>query len=107
MFPTDSVACAGVEHVCAGVGWHLLLQGRKERLPTPIFLPGEFHGQGSLTSYGTFTFTPGDLPDPGIELASPALAGGFFTSEPSGKPCACVEVPSVPQGSWEGHRDYS
>ena len=28
-------------------------------------------------------FTPGDLPDPGIEsasLVSPALAGGFFTS---------------------------
>ena len=23
---------------------------------------------------------PGDLPDPGIEPASPALAGGFFTS---------------------------
>ena len=23
----------------------------------------------------------GDLPDPGIEPASPALAGGFFTSE--------------------------
>ena len=22
--------------------------------------------------------TPGDLPDPGIELVSPALAGGFF-----------------------------
>ena len=31
---------------------------------------------------------PGDLPDPGIELAplmSPALAGGFFTTVPSGK----------------------
>ena len=28
---------------------------------------------------------PGDLPDPGIELASPALAGGFFTTEPAGK----------------------
>ena len=28
---------------------------------------------------------PGDLPDPGIEPASPALAGGFFTSEASGK----------------------
>ena len=26
------------------------------------------------------------LPDPGIELASPALAGGFFTTEPPGKP---------------------
>ena len=29
---------------------------------------------------------PGDLPDPGIEPASPALAGGFFTTEPPGKP---------------------
>ena len=29
---------------------------------------------------------PGDLPDPGIECASPALAGGFFTTEPPGKP---------------------
>ena len=32
---------------------------------------------------------PGDLPDPGIDPASPvspALAGGFFTSEPRGKP---------------------
>ena len=25
--------------------------------------------------------SPGDLPDPGIETASPALAGGFFTTE--------------------------
>ena len=33
--------------------------------------------------------TPGDLPDPGIEPkspASPALAGGFFTTAPPGKP---------------------
>ena len=32
---------------------------------------------------------PGDLPDPRIKpvsLASPALAGGFLTTEPSGKP---------------------
>ena len=32
---------------------------------------------------------PGDLPDPGIEpvsLMSPALAGGFFTTESPGKP---------------------
>ena len=29
---------------------------------------------------------PGDPPAPGIEPASPALAGGFFTSEPPGKP---------------------
>ena len=32
---------------------------------------------------------PGDLPDPGIQLASlesPVLAGGFFTTVPQGKP---------------------
>ena len=32
--------------------------------------------------------SPGDLPDPGIKpasLVSPALAGGFFTSESPGK----------------------
>ena len=29
---------------------------------------------------------PGDLPDPGIEPISPALAGGLFTTEPPGKP---------------------
>ena len=34
-------------------------------------------------------FTPGDLPDPGIEpmsLAFPALTGGFFPTGPLGKP---------------------
>ena len=32
---------------------------------------------------------PGDLPDPGVKimsLESPALAGRFFTTEPTGKP---------------------
>ena len=30
--------------------------------------------------------SPGDLPDPGIEPASSALAGRFFTAEPPGEP---------------------
>ena len=30
--------------------------------------------------------SPGGLPDPGIVPVSPALAGGFFTTEPPGKP---------------------
>ena len=30
--------------------------------------------------------SPGDLPDPGTEPESPALAGRFFTTESSGKP---------------------
>ena len=28
---------------------------------------------------------PGDLPNPGMEPASPALAGGLFTAKPPGK----------------------
>ena len=34
--------------------------------------------------------SPGDLPNPGIKPASLALAGGFFTTEPPGKPCTAV-----------------
>ena len=30
--------------------------------------------------------SPGDLPSSGIEPVSPALAGGFFTTEPTAKP---------------------
>ena len=40
--------------------------------------------------------SPGDLPDPGIEPmypASSALAGGFFTTVPPGKPAqACTSL---------------
>ena len=36
--------------------------------------------------WGGFPFpSPEDLPNPGIEPGSPALAGGFFTTEPPGK----------------------
>ena len=31
--------------------------------------------------------SPGDLPDSGIEPTSPALTGGFFTTDPLGKFC--------------------
>ena len=31
-----------------------------------------------------------DPPGPGIEPVSPALAGGFFTTEPPGKPLADI-----------------
>ena len=38
--------------------------------------------------------SPGDLPNPGIEPSSPALAGGFLTTEPSGKPYVymCIHI---------------
>ena len=38
---------------------------------------------------------PGNLPDPGIKpvsLVPPALAGGFFTTEPPGKPLGMCNV---------------
>ena len=34
--------------------------------------------------------SPGDLPDPGVELMSPALAGKFFTIEPPGKAAVAI-----------------
>ena len=42
--------------------------------------------------------TPGDLPDPEMELrslVSPALAGGFFTTALPGKPNTICLVPST------------
>ena len=46
------------------------------------------HGisQGKTIWSGLPFPSPGDLPDPGIQLASPALAGRFFTAEPPRKP---------------------
>ena len=36
--------------------------------------------------------SPGDLLDPGMEPMFPALAGGFFITEPSRKPLTCKET---------------
>ena len=41
---------------------------------------------------------PGDLPHPKFEPASPALVGGFFTTEPSGKPGASEEDSVIGDG---------
>ena len=43
---------------------------------------------GKNVGVGFYALPPGDLPDPGIQPTSPtspALAGGFFTTEPPGK----------------------
>ena len=45
------------------------------------------HGIPSQEYWNGLPFpSPGDLSNPGIKLVSPALAGGFFTTEPPGKP---------------------
>ena len=44
-----------------------------------------------LEYWSGFPFPPlRDLPDPGIESMSPALASKFFTTEPPGKPAELV-----------------
>ena len=40
----------------------------------------------------------GDLPNPRIEPTSPALAGGFFTTEPPGNLIATVKSPALNLG---------
>ena len=39
---------------------------------------------------------PEDVLDPGIEPVSPALAGGFFTAEPPGKPSSSYQSFLIP-----------
>ena len=51
-------------------------------LQTPVSM-----GFSTQESWSGLPFpSPGDLPDPGIEPVSSALAGMFFTSEAIGKP---------------------
>ena len=40
--------------------------------------------------------SPGDLPSPGIKPASPALAGGLFTTESPGKSILIVTTLNYP-----------
>ena len=59
--------------------------------PLPMGFPREEYWSGLPFP------SPGDLPSPGIEPASPELASGFFTTEPPGKPIyihmyACASV---------------
>ena len=39
---------------------------------------------------GLLFLFPGDLPDPGTEPVSPALAGRFFITKSPGKPCVYI-----------------
>ena len=48
--------------------------------PLSMGFPRQKYYSGLLFPY------PGALRNPGIKLTSPALAGGFFTTEPGGKP---------------------
>ena len=62
--------------------------------PMDCSLPGfSVHGilQARILEWLPFP-SPGDLPNPGTEPMSPALAGRFFTTEPLGKPRGYIEI---------------
>ena len=49
-----------------------------------VLCPWNFPGKN--TGVGCHFLLQGNLPNPGIKPLSPALTGGFFTTEPPGKP---------------------
>ena len=56
--------------------------------PWAVAHPGSsVHGISQARTLEQLPFPPPrDLPDPGIEPVSPALAGGFLATDPPGKP---------------------
>ena len=47
--------------------------------------------QARILEWGAI-LSPGDLPDLGVEIPSPALASSFFTTEPPGKSCLVIHM---------------
>ena len=76
--------------------WVGKIPWRRERLPTPVFWPGEFHGLCSpwclkesdrLSDFHFhFSLSIGDLPNPGMEPRSPTFQVDSLPAEPPGKP---------------------
>ena len=64
-------------------------------LPPQAPLSMEFSSQ-EYWSELPFPF-PGDLPNPGIEPTSPAMAGGFFTTKPPRTKCPLSQVQTDPK----------
>ena len=103
-----------------GVGCHFLLQCMKVKSESEVaqsrltlcdpmdFSPPDSFVRGfpRLEYWGELPFPfPGHLPNPGIELVSPALPGGFFTPEPHGclisKPTDmlnCIQISGAMRG---------
>ena len=61
---------------------------------------------GKNTGVSCYSPPPGDLPDLGTEPASAVLAGGFFTSQPPGKPRIRVGVLST-KGAYGGMLQFT
>ena len=69
--------------VCARAQSYLTLCDPMDCCPPGFSVCGDPAGKNPVS--GLPCPPPGDLPSPGIELRSPALVGGFFTTAPPGK----------------------
>ena len=75
--------CSGFPLVAVSRGCSLISVVVAHRLSWPM---GYSEFMGLLGPWAELVHGMGDLPRPGIEPPSPALAGGFFTTEPPGTP---------------------
>ena len=72
--------------------WNVIAFSRTVAYQTPLSM-----GLTRQESWSGLPFPfPGDLLDPGVEPASPALAGRLFTTEPPGEPeVFCILLPCL------------
>ena len=81
------VCCVGFSLVAASGGSSLVtIRGLLAAVDSLVELRLWSSSSSSCGSWAYFLQAMWDLPGPGIEPMSPALAGGFFTSESLGKP---------------------
>ena len=86
LYSQHPLRCLPLMPVCAPLHSHVRLSATPRTVAQQAALSMGFSRQ-EYWSGVPFPF-PMDLPDPGIEPASPALAGGLFTTEPPGRPPA-------------------
>ena len=83
----ESGGCSLVVGLCFSSPWLLLLQSRGSWCPASAVVAPRLESTGSaIMEHGFNCLGMWNLPRLGIEPVSPALAGGFFTTEPTGKP---------------------
>ena len=83
-FPKDTLSLITWQSLqdCACVLSHVQLPATLWTVARQAPLSMEFSKQEHCS--GLPSASPGDLPDPGVKLTSPVLAGGFFTTWGSG-----------------------
>ena len=81
------------EPLCACVHVHSLSRVRLLVTPRTVARQAPLSMGFSRQEYwsGLPFIPPGDLPHPGIKPKSPALAGGFLTTAPPGKPSCSMK----------------